>query len=151
FFQPSWFPVSLRQASWSPEPARAGTSPARARKKLTSVFSYWDSFRSESSWRNVMGSGASYVPRRTRVTPDCQIVFSWIRQVCALRTTAVKRESPLFRCLVLSEVVGREFAAWDVACVDFGELLPLFRQVVLRKNGRHRADGHAGAAIAADR
>jgi hypothetical protein len=42
---------------------------------------------------------------------------------------------PLLRCLVLGEFVGREFAALDVACVDFRKMLPLFGQVVFHKNG----------------
>src|SRR5579885_3693311 len=44
----------------------------------------------------------------------------------------------IYEWMYLAAVVGRVFR---------GELRPLFRQVVERENGRHRADRHAGAAV----
>lgn len=46
----------------------------------------------------------------------------------------------LLRDFVLGEFGGHERAALDVACLDFGEVLPLFGQVVLRENSSHRAE-----------
>src|SRR5207253_11123097 len=63
------------------------------------------------------------------------------------RAQSTPPKANLFRCLVFGELCGREFAASDVARVDLRKMLPLIGQVIQRKNRRHGADGHAGAAV----
>jgi hypothetical protein len=53
----------------------------------------------------------------------------------------------LLCCLMLGVLLLLELAALDVACVEFGKVIPLLGQIVQRKNRGHWADGHAGAAI----
>ncbi len=49
--------------------------------------------------------------------------------------------------MVLGELLRCELAGLHVALVQFRILLPLFWQVVQRKNRRHRTDRDAGATI----
>ena len=53
----------------------------------------------------------------------------------------------LLRCLVLGVLSWREFAALDIAFVQFYMVLLLLGQVVQRKNRGDGADRHTGAAI----
>jgi len=49
--------------------------------------------------------------------------------------------------LVLGELVGREFAALDIAGIDFRKVLPFLGQIIFGENRRNWADGHARAAV----
>ena len=55
------------------------------------------------------------------------------------------RPSQLLACVLI--LVGLKFTAVNVILVDLNKRVPLFRQIFLREDGRHRADRHTGAAI----
>ena len=59
----------------------------------------------------------------------------------------MRRNHPRLLDLMLDEFFGRELAGLDVAFVQFRVLLPLFGQVIQRKNRGYGADGDTGAAI----
>jgi hypothetical protein len=65
----------------------------------------------------------------------------------ALSIETVEKAEERLLTLVLGELRRREFAGLHVAFVQFRILLPLFWQVVERKNRRHRTDRDAGATI----
>src|SRR5258708_16315106 len=62
---------------------------------------------------------------------------------------SVCNRSTVLRLLrrVLGVLVWREFAAFHVAFVYFGAVLPLLGHVIQRKDRRDRADRHARSAI----